>query len=150
MRPPTPALAQPNYTVYATTRTFYSLDAASFRFEAAGFSDDILDAAFARYAAVTFGYGPGGGASAAAAGAPTIPGVRVDVLSSDDALFEGVDESYSLLAPDPDPAAAGWASITAATVFGALRGLETLSQLVMYNFTDGAYSMAFTNVTDYP
>merc|ERR1712216_812465 len=45
------------------------------------------------------------------------------------------DESYSLSIP----ATGGSASLKAATVYGALRGLETFSQLVVYDFDAAVY-----------
>ncbi|EFJ16062.1 hypothetical protein SELMODRAFT_422260 [Selaginella moellendorffii] len=45
----------------------------------------------------------------------------------------GVDESYRLQIPDPDDATA--ALLTAETVYGALHGLETFSQICAFNFT---------------
>ena len=137
-------LTQANYSVYATLRPLYGLFAPEFTFEATGFSDDVLQSAFARYANITFMYGPG----TPFKGGPLLPGIRVEVLSSDDSLFLGINESYSIVAPDA--AAGGWVSLKAATVYGALRGLETFSQLVQFNFTDKTYSIAFANVTDYP
>eukprot|EP00026_Physarum_polycephalum_P006198 Phypoly_transcript_06240.p1 GENE.Phypoly_transcript_06240~~Phypoly_transcript_06240.p1 ORF type:complete len:563 (+),score=57.06 Phypoly_transcript_06240:67-1755(+) len=53
--------------------------------------------------------------------------LHVLVTSSDDSLQYGVDESYTLNITAPE------AVLTAATVFGALRGLETFSQLVTAN-----------------
>ncbi len=135
--------ATPNYTVWATTRVFYGIDSASFSFQATGFTDDILQSAFLRYAAIVFGYGVGAPYSGA-----VIPGIKVTIASSDDSLQLGVDESYTLISPDPN--SGGWASLAAVTVFGALRGLETFSQLVQYNFTDSTYFMAFSNISDYP
>jgi hypothetical protein len=70
-----PQLSQaPNYTVWATVREVYGLDAATFQFQAVGFNDDILQSAFSRYAAIVFGYGPGAGAPGT-----IIPGLKVRV-----------------------------------------------------------------------
>jgi hypothetical protein len=134
---------QPNYTVWATTRELYGLDAATFKFQSTGFTDDILHAAFVRYSAIIFGFGSGKPFDGV-----LIPGLTVRVLSPDDSLHMGVDESYSLIAPNPS--GAGWATLTAATVFGALRGLETFSQLVQWNSTSSSYFIAFSNISDFP
>jgi hexosaminidase len=47
------------------------------------------------------------------------------------------EESYSLSIP----ATGGSASLKAATVYGALRGLETFSQLVVYDFDAAVYTI---------
>jgi len=52
-------------------------------------------------------------------------GVTVCLLSGSDRLGPGTDESYALSAPND-----GAGSLRAATMFGALRGLETLAQLL--------------------
>lgn len=134
----------PNYTVWGTQRPTYGLNPAKFTFQATAFSNDVLASAFTRYKVMFFIYGNG----TAASGGPLIPGVRVNVTTAVGTQGADTDESYTLLAPDP--AAAGWATITAPTVFGALRGLETMSQLVQFNFTDSTYFMSFANITDYP
>ena len=130
--------------MYGTTRIAYGLNPSTFKFELTGFTDDILMDALERYSSITFGYGLGNANS----NGIVLPGIRVHVLSSNDTLFLGVNESYSIVAPDP--AANGWATLAATTVFGALRGLETFSQLVQFNFTSSTYFMAFANITDYP
>jgi hexosaminidase len=56
----------------------------------------------------------------------------VDVLTSDDELRFGVDESYNLTV------AGASATISANTVFGALWGLETLSQLIHRVWSTGS------------
>lgn len=60
-------------------------------------------------------------------------GLRVSVESWDDQLQFGIDESYELKVPDPD--APYYAYLKAKSVYGALYGLETLSQLCLPNFT---------------
>lgn len=60
-------------------------------------------------------------------------GLRVSVESWDDELQFGIDESYELKVPDPD--SPNYAYLKAKNVFGALYGLETLSQLCLLNFT---------------
>lgn len=55
--------------------------------------------------------------------------INIDVKSTNTTLFFGVDESYSL-----DTSAAPAVLLTANTVFGALRGLETFSQLIDHNY----------------
>ncbi|KAI4302378.1 hypothetical protein MLD38_038130 [Melastoma candidum] len=61
--------------------------------------------------------------------------LRVIVHSKDEGLQLGVDESYSLLVPDEDRTSViGEVTIEANTVYGALRGLETFSQLCVFDF----------------
>ena len=60
--------------------------------------------------------------------------LTLSVASLDDSHPQlGTDESYSLTI---GPAGA---SLTSATVYGALHGLETFSQLVRFNFSSGGY-----------
>eukprot|EP00930_Biecheleria_cincta_P032184 TRINITY_DN22339_c0_g1_i1.p1 TRINITY_DN22339_c0_g1~~TRINITY_DN22339_c0_g1_i1.p1 ORF type:complete len:532 (+),score=87.01 TRINITY_DN22339_c0_g1_i1:94-1689(+) len=68
--------------------------------------------------------------------AVSLTGVKVSVSNADSDLQLGVDESYVLDVP-----AGGLATLSAKTVFGAYHGLETLSQLVTFNFTSGAYQI---------
>ena len=67
----------------------------------------------------------------------------VSVASADEALQLGIDESYTLLigAASSSP---GDATLHAATVYGALRGLETFSQLVTYDPVTATYSVEKT------
>lgn len=66
-------------------------------------------------------------------------GLSVHVSNpSDEPILADTDESYSL---DVD---ANGAIITAATIFGALRGLETFSQLVRFDFVNKSYFIAAT------
>lgn len=60
-------------------------------------------------------------------------GLRVSVESWDDQLKFGIDESYELKVPDPDTP--NYAYLKAKNVYGALYGLETLSQLCLLDFT---------------
>jgi hexosaminidase len=92
-----------------------------------------LDAAFARALARTFPRGT----SKYAAGA-TLTSVTVTVANVSVPLQLGVDESYTLTLPaDGSPG-----TIVSATVFGAYHALETLSQLVTFDFDAKAYVVA--------
>ena len=76
-----------------------------------------------------------------------LTGLEVVVANESEALFLGVDESYSLTVPagcrgaHGGGAAAGPCTVMlyAATVFGALRGLETFSQLVRFDYVQEQY-----------
>ncbi|XAR66318.1 Beta-N-acetylhexosaminidase [Bertholletia excelsa] len=61
--------------------------------------------------------------------------LRIVVHSDNEELQLGVDESYSLMvARSDDRSIIGEATIEANSVFGALRGLETFSQLCTYDY----------------
>ncbi|CAK9181757.1 unnamed protein product [Ilex paraguariensis] len=60
-------------------------------------------------------------------------GIHVVILLPNDELQHGVDESYKLSIPaDGNPV---YAHIEAQTVYGALHGLQTFSQVCFFNFT---------------
>lgn len=77
------------------------------------------------------------------ASAPPLQALNVDVADLTAPLHHGVDESYTLLIP----AGGGAASLCAGTVWGAMRGLETFSQLVWGNPSVVAVGV---NVSDSP
>lgn len=91
-------------------------------------SSPILDEAFRRYHDLIFSTHKGQTAGHRLALSTLI----VEVQSSEETLRYGADESYSLAVPDP--ANSTRAYIQANTVFGALRGLETFSQLCSFDF----------------
>ncbi|KMT14684.1 hypothetical protein BVRB_4g074520 [Beta vulgaris subsp. vulgaris] len=77
--------------------------------------DHVIDANFSRFEQSAF-----------------LKGINVVIHSTSDELYYEVDESYNLTVP-----AAGkpvYAHIEANSVYGALHGLQTLSQLCGYNF----------------
>ena len=107
------------------------LDAA-FNFTALDSVSDsaTLRAAFARYSTITF---PHLSALEASANCRLV-GLVVGVASSDESHPQlSTDESYSLSIPLCSGGAAV-ATAQAATVYGALRALETFSQLVEFDF----------------
>ncbi|PON31471.1 Beta-hexosaminidase, partial [Trema orientale] len=64
-----------------------------------------------------------------------LQGLNVVISSTDEQLIYGVDESYNLSIPQPDSGnPAVYAYLQAKTVYGALHGLQTFSQLCQYNF----------------
>ena len=77
--------------------------------------------------------------SRAAASAPSISQLTLMVANGSSSLFLGVDESYALTVPAD---AAAPITLAAATQFGALAGLETLSQLLTYDAASRTYSVA--------
>ena len=98
----------------------------AFALGAATAPSEVLSAALARYRRIMFAWGSG---SSPATAATTLTDCSVSVANSSDGSFQlGDDESYSLrVAADAD------CRLSARTVWGALRGLETLSQLVEYS-----------------
>ena len=107
-----------------------------------------LSRAFARYRALLFLRAlPAGGAPASLpAPSAALTGLAVTLAAADDGAPPalGDAENYTLTLP----AAGGAATLAAATVFGALRGLETLTQLAWW---DGAsYAASAATVVDAP
>eukprot|EP00884_Botryococcus_braunii_P008075 jgi/Botrbrau1/17269/Bobra.0015s0027.1 len=110
-------------------RTLY-LNTHKFHFKAIGFKSDILHRAFERYGDLIFktpGYRTRDSAKQyrrATSLKGAIKQLRVLVDSPDQSLNLGMDETYTLHVDAPKSV------LQAATIFGALRGLETFSQLV--------------------
>eukprot|EP00030_Apusomonadida_sp_AF-17_P008061 a846169_66.p2 GENE.a846169_66~~a846169_66.p2 ORF type:complete len:538 (-),score=209.28 a846169_66:110-1693(-) len=118
-----------------------TLDAAAFSLRSECQSSKILAAALSRFEGFVFPYGRGG-----KRGAPrvmdssTVAFLGVCVASPSEALGLDTDVSYSLYL------SATTAVLNATTVFGALHGLETFSQLVDYDWQSDAYSMSYLPV----
>lgn len=133
----------PQPLVYSCAGAALSLDAATFAIEATGISSPLLTRAIQRYERIAFIPSPALlPLNGSVAGALTA--LHVNVLSSDTELGMNTNESYTLVVPPAGDSAV----ITAPTVFGALRGLETFSQIVAWNgpssssFVIGACSVA--------
>lgn len=101
-------------------------------------SSSTLDAAMARYEALTFPH---------LAPAPEIvPALCLNISSTNEDYPQlDTDESYAISVCD-FPNCKSRMSLSAATVFGAMRGLETFSQLVLFNFTSEEYYIPFGSV----
>eukprot|EP01116_Phalansterium_solitarium_P000613 TRINITY_DN10442_c0_g1_i1.p1 TRINITY_DN10442_c0_g1~~TRINITY_DN10442_c0_g1_i1.p1 ORF type:complete len:698 (-),score=76.75 TRINITY_DN10442_c0_g1_i1:110-2203(-) len=126
-------------TVWNAGNSVVEIAASSFRFVAVKPSAD-LTAAFSRYSELMFPH--------ASNGSRGISTVVVNASDVTGRLQLGVDESYELAVPlDGSPVL-----IIAPTTFGALHALETLSQLVSFNFTTKTYviSNAPLVITDKP
>merc|ERR1712137_746356 len=78
----------------------------------------------------------------------TFTQLTINVVSSSEDLQLGVDESYSLSIAS----GATSGSITAQTIYGAMRGLETFSQLVDWSDNTTSYSINClpTSISDVP
>ncbi|KAK9673531.1 hypothetical protein RND81_12G173400 [Saponaria officinalis] len=81
-----------------------------------------------------------------------LKGVNVVVHSSTDELHYDIDESYNLSVPVGVSGKPAYASIEANSVYGALHGLQTFSQLCRYNFKTRLIeiSLAPWIITDQP
>lgn len=96
----------------------------------------IVKAGFERYRAIIFKQSLSGLRLSRDLKGFDISKFRIIVHSDNEELQLGVDESYSLLIAKSDKGSiVGEATIEANSVFGALRGLETFSQLCSYDYT---------------
>ncbi|XP_065873955.1 beta-hexosaminidase 3 isoform X2 [Euphorbia lathyris] len=79
-----------------------------------------------------------------------LKGLRVHIILSNQQLQHGIDESYKLLVPDPG--SPNNAYLEAQTVYGALHGLQTFSQLCYFNFRSNVIDVLMVpwNITDQP
>ena len=68
---------------------------------------------------------------------PTLTSLTISVLSNDETLQLGFDESYTLNLPS----GSSTGTITSNSIWGALRALETFSQLVDYSDTENNYAI---------
>ena len=123
----------------STTPECWGVVEAEFSFTSVGYTTPSLQRALLRYSAITFSYGP-----SAQGTRPPLRVLTVNVTSDDDELRIGIDEAYTL------SVAGGGAVLTASTYVGALRGLETWSQLVGFNATDSTYFVCGATVQDAP
>ena len=109
-------------------------------------SSDLLSKAFERYDKYTFPHAANSGSSGSG---PKITGLDLVVADKDESHQQlDTDESYTLKVP----ATGGKAKVTAKTVYGALRALETFSQLVRFDFDSNGYALpgAPWDITDSP
>lgn len=111
---------------------------STFKFEIAGHTSSILNNAIKRYTTLIFRSlnNPTPHSSSLdmyyqkkRVPEPTMLGLSINVKSADTSLEIGVDEWYRL-----NTSSGNKSSLEANTVYGALRGLETFSQLVDSNF----------------
>jgi hexosaminidase len=96
----------------------------AFVFKATGHESKYLRDAFTRYLGIMFGSRSNDNLAVGAEAQGSIEGCDVNVASADLSLTLETDESYNLTVAYPR------ITLNANTVFGALRGLESLSQLV--------------------
>jgi hypothetical protein len=99
---------------------------------ASGQESNTLSQAFSRYDYLTFPHP----AQQSTPDSSSILSLIVNVANIDESVPQlETDESYDLVIP----ADGGEASLSANTIYGALRGLETFSQMVVFDFDERAY-----------
>lgn len=124
---------------YNATGKVYSLTSNNFSFDSTGETSDVLKQALIRYKVLVFPdpvEKPKDGLS-------QIIKLTVKVLDKYAPLSLESDESYTLVVDAPT------SSLTAKTVWGALRGLETFSQVV-YQDQEGLYLANGSRIVDHP
>eukprot|EP01046_Picozoa_sp_COSAG06_P000132 COSAG06_NODE_4_length_41837_cov_204.557597_27_plen_307_part_00 len=147
-KPQLPVWPQPSS--WTSGSAVQELDAKQFAFSGGaalgGSTPNTLVQAFDRYSALIAPHRPSPTATGAAGALRSLVVSVTDPI--EDPPQQGTNESYTLLVPG----GGGAATLQAATVYGALRGLETFSQLVLFNFSSATYSIAGVplTVTDTP
>ena len=120
-------------------------------------SSALLSAAAERFTAATFAW-PAAAATAAATpqqqllaqGGGTLAHLSIEVGDADESAPQlGMDESYTLEIPATPNATA---TLRAPAVWGALRGLETLLQMIEHEPADGSYLLRYApwSIADSP
>ncbi|KAH9795279.1 Beta-hexosaminidase 3 [Citrus sinensis] len=102
----------------------------------------ILKDGFSRFLAVVKGAHVVDGDTSKLDQSRVLQGLNVFISSTKDELQYGIDESYKLLVPSPDKPT--YAHLEAQTVYGALHGLQTLSQLCQFNFSSRVIEILMT------
>ncbi|XP_078315856.1 beta-hexosaminidase subunit beta-like isoform X5 [Crassostrea virginica] len=129
---------------YSSTQELFTINRNAFKFRATGQSCDILESAFFRYQTIIFGLREEVLKFHPKLRAGTLTELDVNVKNKCDRYpYLGMDESYNLTI------AASGAILNSNSVWGALRGIETFSQLVLQQSTD-MFSVNGTTVVDYP
>ncbi|WVY92819.1 hypothetical protein V8G54_031907 [Vigna mungo] len=101
-----------------------------------GAAFNIVREAFERYKGILFKHGDRFSFLRTLRSAYDVNKLSIIVHSNSEELPLGVDESYNLFVSGAQPlSGAGGVTIEANTVFGALRGLETFSQLCSFDYT---------------
>eukprot|EP01084_Bolivina_argentea_P159028 276985_1 len=121
----------------------YYIDSSSFQFNTNS-NSTIIKNAITRYQSLTFPLIPENPI-------PTtnnIKSITITIENDDENLSSNMNETYTLQIPSKtDP---NIAIITANSIWGGLRALETLSQLVQFNYTQRYYNIFGCNIIDYP
>lgn len=117
----------------------YSLSSETFKFSITAQSSDVLEDAIKRYKQLTFPED----FREIKTNLPQITQLTIEVIDKYENLTLDSDESYKLTVVSPT------SSLISYTVWGALRGLETFSQVV-YQDPNGYYLANGTQIDDYP
>lgn len=117
------------------------IDEENFKFQTESTNDDVKDA-FSRYIPLIF-YSDGENNSKGG-----LKQCIVNIKDENAKLIHGVDESYNLVVPKDDSPII----INANTQFGLYHALETLSQMIVYDYDEKTYVItnAPYNITDSP
>jgi len=141
---------QPSKVKY-DEKTTYSMRREQFKFDVASGSSEILESAFRRYTNIIFGDAKSVQQRLSGLRAPmlanpfahtgcnsnaTVTRLVVTVSSTSEVLQPEQDESYMLETDKPSIA-----YLTAPTVWGALRGLESFAQLVRHPFFQAMFRL---------
>jgi len=155
---PTVGSPWPMPDTYVSTPDIQTIDMFSFQFNAIGQSCDILQSAFSRYYNIIFRGGHPNGLVGkrqrrnalkfrpkfAASAAPVVSALNVKVQNPCEHYPSlEMDESYTL------DIASGVAVLNSLSIWGALRGLETFSQLVTPTI-DMGFILNTTHISDMP
>ena len=131
-----------------------------FKYSSTNGNVKTLDDAFERYNSIIFPHALNADDddNSSRNSTPSLPVVEVTVTVEDNSEAHPqleTDESYTLAVPSEttnEDSSSESITITAQTIYGALRALETLSQLVQYDFEAGNYYIPATpiNINDAP
>lgn len=129
----------PKPQVYNATGKVFSLASSEFSFDSIGETSDVLTEAIKRYRGLVFP----DDTEKPKAGLPQITKLTVNVEEKYTPLSIESDESYTLVVNAPT------SLLTAKSVWGALHGLDTFSQVV-HQDQMGFYLANGSTITDYP
>jgi len=121
------------------SNAYFTLDPKNFDFRTIGKQSDVLIEALTRYKLITF---PDADIHVDTKMKQMLT-LTVNVLLPYQPMDLKTDESYTLVVGAPDT------TLVANTVWGALRGLESFSQVVMQNVS-GYYHAQQTKIVDFP
>ncbi|XP_034325787.2 beta-hexosaminidase subunit beta isoform X2 [Magallana gigas] len=129
---------------YSSTSDTFTINRNAFKFRATGQSCDILSSAFFRYQTIIFGFREEVLKFHPKFKAGSLTALDVNVKNKCDQYpYLGMDESYNLTI------SSSGATLNSNSVWGALRGIETFSQLVLQQSKD-MFTVNGTTIVDYP